>query len=122
MSKYDFIYLFSNLFRLISLNGPSGGKKAHEGGGSPPRASDWGRAGLGGPNGAHLGPAHQGSADQACGDSPTLPDWQVSSPLGAYIRRSTPGLLIHQLIPQFSLDFVIPFVGVALRREEVSPP
>ena len=31
MSKYDFIYLFSNLFSLISLNGHSRRKKAQEG-------------------------------------------------------------------------------------------
>ena len=53
--KYDFIYLFSNLLRQISLNGPSGRKKAQEGG-----ETLWGirwepGAGLGGPDGAHQG-------------------------------------------------------------------
>ena len=58
-------------------------------------------------------PAHPAMPHQACGISPTLPGEEVGSPLGAYIRRGSPGLLIHQLIPEFSLDFVIPFVGVA---------
>ena len=83
-------------------------------GGNPSREfCGGGLAGLGGPNGAHLGPAHLVWPNQAMGDSPTLPGWQGWLPLGAYIRRGTPGLLIHQLIPQFSLNFLIPFVGVA---------
>ena len=65
-------------------------------------------AGLGGPNGAHLGPAHLVWPNQAMGDSPTLPGWQGWLPPGAYTRRGTPGLLIHQLIPNFSLDLVVP--------------
>ena len=112
MSKYDFIYLFPNLLSLIFLNGPSGGKKAH--GGENPQGNSVGglMADLGGPNGT-MGLAHQGLPHKACGISPTLPGWQVGSPLGAYIKRGTPGLLIQPINSQFSLDFVISFVGVA---------
>ena len=78
-------------------------------GGKPLKGIRWGAlAGLGGPNGAHLGPAHPLNPHQACGDSPTLPGWQGWLPPRAYIRRGTPGLLIHQLIPNFSLDLVVP--------------
>ena len=70
MFKYDFIYLFLNSLRLIFLKGPSGGKKAH-GGGEPSREfCGGGLARLGGPNGAHLGPAHQPWPNQACGIVP----------------------------------------------------
>ena len=96
MSKYDFIYLFSNLFSLISLNGPSGRKKVQEG--KIPKGNS---VGAWGPT--QVGPLG-GRRTQLCrtrhvGVSPTLPGWLVGSPLGAYIRRGTPGLLIHQLIP-----------------------
>lgn len=49
--KYDFIYLFSNLFRLISLNGPSGRKKAQEGEKSLGDSVGAKVAGLDGPRG-----------------------------------------------------------------------
>ena len=92
MSKYNFIYLFSNLFRLISLNGSSGRKKAQEGEnplgdsvGARRGRPKWAKGPLG-------GPAHPPVTHQACGISPTLPGWQGWLPLGAYIRRGTPGL------------------------------
>jgi hypothetical protein len=66
------------------------------------------RAGLGGPQGAHQGAGALPWPNQAVWDSPTLPGWQGWLPLGAYIRRGTPSLLIHQLIPDFSLDLVVP--------------
>ena len=76
----------------------------------------WGR--LGRPRWAKWGPPRAGApalAEPGMWDSPTLPGWQGWLPLGAYIRKGTPGLLIHQLILLFLLDFVIPFVGVAPR-------
>ena len=76
MSKYDYIYLFSNLFSLISLNGPSGRKKAQEGENSQGEFGGIHGADPGGPKGAHHGPAHHVWPHQAMGDSPTLPGWQ----------------------------------------------
>ena len=108
LCKYDFIYLFSNLFSLISLNGPFGRKKVQEG--KIPKGNSVG-AWRGCPKwakGPPGGPAHLPSRTRLCGDSPTLPGWQGRLPLGAYIRRGTPSLLIHQLIPDFSLDLVVP--------------
>ena len=99
MCKYDFIYLFSNLFRLISLNGPSGRKKAQEGKIPQGNSVRVKVAGLGRPKGAHQVAGAPREPHQAMGDSPTLPGWQGWLPVGAYIRRGTPGLLIHQLIP-----------------------
>ena len=69
----------------------------------------WGR--LGRPRWAKWGPPRAGAsalAEPGMWDSPTLPGWQGRLPLGAYIRRGTPSLLIHQLIPDFSLDLVVP--------------
>ena len=63
------------------------------------------------PRWAKWGPPRAGALPwphQACGDSLTLPGWQGWLPLGAYIRRGTPSLLIHQLIPDFSLNLVVP--------------
>ena len=86
---------------LLVERRPMGGKPSREFCGG-------GLAGLGGPNGAHLGPAHQPWPNQACGIVPHCLAGKVGSPPGAYIRRGTPGLLIHQLIPNFSLDLVVP--------------
>ena len=108
MCKYDFIYLFSDLFRLISLNGPSGRKKAQEGENSQGEFGGSHGAHPGEPKGAHQGPAHHVQTHHAMGVSPTLPGWQGWLPLRAYIRKGTPGLLIDQLIPDFSLDLVVP--------------
>ena len=99
MIKYYFIYLFSNLFSLISLNGP--------------RWAKWGPPRAGAP----------ALAEPGMWDSPTLLGWQGWLSPGAYIRRGTPGLLIHPINSRFLLDLVIPFVGVAPRRMRVlSPP
>ena len=61
-----------------------------------------------GHKGPTRGPAHLTRRTRLWGVSPTLPGWQGWLPLGAYIRRGTPSLLIHQLIPDFSLDLVVP--------------
>ena len=62
------------------LNGPSGGKKAH--GGEKPQGNSVGEglAGLGGPNGAHLGPAHPLEPHQAMGIVPHCLAGKVGSP------------------------------------------
>ena len=64
-------------------------------------------AGLDGPRGPPGGRRTKPSRTRLW-DSPTLPGWQGWLPLGAYIRKGTPSLLIHQLIPDFSLDLVVP--------------
>ena len=64
MFKYDYIYYFSILFRLIFLNGPSGRKKAHRGGNTQgnfvrrlgrPRWDKWGPPRAGAPSLAEPG-------------------------------------------------------------------
>ena len=85
MCKYDFIYLFSNLFRLISRNGPYGRKKAQEGENSLGEFGGSHGADPGGPKGAHQGTAHHVQPHQVMGDSSTLPGWQGWLPPGAFI-------------------------------------
>ena len=78
-------------------------------GGKFPRGIRWGHGDR--PRWARWGPPggqHTILGRTRLWDSPTLPGWQGWLPLGAYIRRGTPGLLIHQLIPNFSLDLVVP--------------
>ena len=78
-------------------------------GGKTLKGTLWGR--LGRPRWAKWGPPRAGApclGRTRLWDSPILPGWQGWLPLGAYIRRGTPGLLIHQLIPNFSLDLVVP--------------
>ena len=70
------LYIYFRIFSLISLNGPSGRKKAQEGENS---LGDFGGshgADPGGQKGAHQGSAHHVQPHQAMGDSPTLRGWQ----------------------------------------------
>ena len=98
---FEFIKAVFPKWAFRTKEGPRGENSLGEFGGGKEGCPKWAK----GPPG---GPAHLPSRTRLCGDSPTLPGWQGRLPLGVYIRRDTPSLLIHQLIPDFSLDLVVP--------------